>query len=61
MPTYREYDIDKDNQYYATMQRFERYKKSLLANPLNFILTFVVAMGLMLVTLQNNLYNFTST
>ena len=48
----------KDNQYYATMQRFERYKKSLLANPLNFILTFVVAMGLMLVTLQNNLYNF---
>lgn len=48
----------KDNKYYATMQRFERYKKSLLANPLNFILTLIVAMGLILVTLQNNLYNF---
>ena len=48
----------KDNDYYSKLQRFERYKKSLLANPLQFVLTLIVAMGLMFVTLQNDIYNF---
>ena len=48
----------KDNKYHQAMLRFERYKKGLLANPLNFILTLVVAMGLMFITLHNDIHNF---
>ena len=48
----------KDNKYYAPAQRFERYKKSLLANPLNFVLTLLVTMGLMFITLHNDIHNF---
>ncbi len=49
---------NKNRSYYATMQRFERYKKSLLANPLQFILTLIVSMGLMFVVLHNDIKNF---
>ena len=48
----------KDNKYLKTLERFEKYKKSLLANPLQFVLTLVIAMGIMLAVLLNDINNF---
>lgn len=48
----------KDRKYKVTLWRFEKYKKSLLASPLSFLLALVVSFSLMLIIIQNDEKNF---
>ena len=48
----------KNKQYKQTLYRFERYKKSLLASPLSFLLSLVICFSLILIILQNDVKNY---
>ena len=48
----------KDKKYKQTLGRFEKYKKSLLASPLDFLLALIICFSLLLIILQNDTKNY---